>query len=1358
MPRRTDIHSILIIGSGPIVIGQGCEFDYSGVQACRALKEEGYRVVLINSNPATIMTDPEFADATYIEPITPEAVEKILAYEKAAGHPIDAVLPTLGGQTGLNTAMACYDRGVFTKYGVEMIGAKRDAIHRGEDRQVFKDLMIKIGLKVPASAVVHSLEEGRKAIEEIGLPLIIRPAFTLGGTGGGIAYNVEEFETIVQRGLDASPVTEVLIEQSVIGWKEYEMEVMRDKNDNAVIICSIENFDPMGVHTGDSITVAPIQTLSDKEYQRMRDASIAIIRAVGVETGGSNIQFGINPDNGEMIVIEMNPRVSRSSALASKATGYPIAKLAAKLAVGYTLDELPNYIASKRSKDGKSWDTHTSACFEPSIDYCVIKIPRWTFEKFPDADETLTTQMKSVGEAMAIGRTFKEALQKGIRSMEVKRFGFGLDKYDKWLNSRITGVPPVPPNQANSQTSTPTSAEHGRDARDTGKLPSSARNTSDDSDKTTQGESTDHEWPIPDGKLRRKLAVPSQGRMYYIRYAMKMGWTVEQIHELTNIDPWFLAQMKQLVDFEEELTSWVAYFLLAVGGFEVFGDDDGATKILRRAKEFGYSDVQLAEIWRVNPKQLRRFRQARGIRAVYKLVDTCAAEFEAATPYYYSTYETPYSVVGSASADAGSTSGGNSASAKADPTERTTDDGRLTTSEDEIRLTDRPKVIIIGGGPNRIGQGIEFDYCCVQAAFAMKELGLESVMINSNPETVSTDYDTSDLLFFEPLTHEDVLNVCERLNGGPFEAQYVRNFTSQAVPGAVLWNIDHGMNEEGDSRRVAILQVEVKPAWKDKPPTLVLHLLTSRLQLVCHEYDLGIHKLLSERDTEIADLVPHLDQQLWSEARSWVQRPPSKNLVKGVIVQFGGQTPLNLARGLMEAGVPILGTTVESLEVAGDREQFRTLLQELNLKQPENGIARSVAEAREIAKRIGYPVLVRPSFVLGGRAMEIVSDENQLNYYMANAVDASTIADAPILVDKFLDAATEVDVDCLADYDPRGEDAETRRHGDAVTIDTEDSVSPSPHHPITASSSGQAMIIGVMEHIEEAGIHSGDSACSLPPYSLPKEIVAELKHQTKELARALRVRGLMNVQYAIKDGEIYLIEVNPRASRTVPFVSKAQGQSFAKIAAKVMAGKSLKELGIVEPTPPRHMSVKEVVFPFSKFPGVDIILGPEMRSTGEVMGIDQDFPMAYAKAQIAAGTVLPTKGAVFISVRDGDKDGVVSAAKLLADIGFQLIATGGTHDALKAHGIPTQRVSKLAEGRPNIRDLIKNGKVQLIINTPTKKGPQTDEGKIRALAVLNKVPIVTTITGANAVARAIQAIQKQDWGVRPLQAYFASAR
>ncbi|HEX3356659.1 MAG TPA: carbamoyl-phosphate synthase large subunit, partial [Tepidisphaeraceae bacterium] len=1088
MPRRSDIHTILIIGSGPIVIGQGCEFDYSGVQACRALKEEGFRVVLVNSNPATIMTDPEFADATYVEPITPEAVEKILIREAASGHPIDALLPTLGGQTGLNTGMACFDQGILQKHNVKMIGADREAIFKGEDRQVFKDLMIKIGLKVPLSGVVHSMDDARKVLDELGLPLIIRPAFTLGGTGGGIAYNVEEFETIVQRGIDASPVNEVLIEQSVIGWKEFELEVMRDKNDNVVIICSIENIDPMGVHTGDSITVAPIQTLTDKEYQRMRDAAIAVIRAVGVETGGSNIQFAVNPDNGDMVVVEMNPRVSRSSALASKATGYPIAKIAAKLAVGYTLDELPNYITSLKRIPSNTqssvlrdqYERYTSACFEPTIDYCVIKIPRWTFEKFPDADETLTTQMKSVGEAMAIGRTFKEALQKGIRSMEVKRFGFGLDKNDKWLNAQSTG-----------------------------------------------GKS--EEWPIAEDTLRRKLAIPSQGRLYYVRYALKMGWTIEQVHQLTNIDPWFLAEMKQLVDFEDELWEfdqtkphW------RDPECEESNKAEHYIELIKRAKKLGYSDIQLAAIWQCDVKVFRNVR-AWFTKPVYKLVDTCAAEFEAATPYYYSTYETPFRILpspaGRGQGEGVSTIEAARSSAPAHPNPLPEGEGVRT--EDEIRLTDKPKILIIGGGPNRIGQGIEFDYCCVQAAFAMRELGIESVMVNSNPETVSTDYDTSDLLFFEPLTHEDILNICERLNGKPFS--------------------DAGSGE---------------------------------------------------------------------------------GLVKGVIVQFGGQTPLNLARGLSEAGVPIVGTTVDSLDVAGDREQFRELLKKLGLKQPQNGIARNVEEARKIATEIGYPVLVRPSFVLGGRAMEIVSDQEQLDHYMTHAVEAAS--GSTILVDKFLDAATEVDVDCLADYGSEGQGP--RGNGRE-----------------------QAIIIGVMEHIEEAGIHSGDSACSLPPYSLSKEIVAELKRQTRELAKALRVSGLMNVQYAIKDGEIYVIEVNPRASRTVPFVSKAHGIPWAKIAAKVMVGKTLDELGITEPPPPKHMSVKEVVFPFSKFPGVDVILGPEMRSTGEVMGIDENFALAFAKSQIAAGSALPTEGTVYISVRNADKEAILPIARQFADEGFDII-------------------------------------------------------------------------------------------------------
>ncbi|HRK29954.1 MAG TPA: carbamoyl-phosphate synthase large subunit [Tepidisphaeraceae bacterium] len=1221
MPKRTDIHSILIIGSGPIVIGQGCEFDYSGVQACRALREEGYRVVLMNSNPATIMTDPEFADATYIEPITPETVEKILVREKQQGTPVDALLPTLGGQTGLNTGMACWDKGILQKHGVQMIGADREAIYKGEDRQVFKDLMLRIGLNVPRSGVVHTMDEARKVLDEIGLPLIIRPAFTLGGTGGGIAYNVEEFEEIVTRGLDASPVTEVLIEQSVIGWKEFEMEVVRDRNDNCIIICSIENIDAMGVHTGDSITVAPIQTLTDKEYQRMRDASFAVIRAVGVETGGSNIQFAINPDNGDMVVVEMNPRVSRSSALASKATGYPIAKIAAKLAVGYTLDELPNPITS--TQDGR---LHTSACFEPTIDYVVVKIPRWTFEKFPDADETLTTQMKSVGEAMAIGRTFKEALQKGIRSMEVKRFGFGLDKNDKWLSAQSsTGFQPVLQSREKNGLETHATV-----------------------------------WPIPEETLRRKLAVPSQGRLYYVRYALKMGWSIEQIHELTHIDPWFLGQMKELTEFEGAPEEAANHWSLRDSRPEVFA------AVVRGAKEFGYSDVQLANLFGVLPGEVRKARQHAGVEPVFKLVDTCAAEFEASTPYYYSTYETPF------------------ASLIDEETKRQSDEVKgapgahslcsslrsSVSSEDEIRLTDKPKIVIIGGGPNRIGQGIEFDYCCVQAAFAVKELGFEAVMINSNPETVSTDYDTSDLLFFEPLTHEDVLNVCERVNGSQFNSDEATERRS-----------DEGKKESA-----------VKPS-----------------------------------------VAPSL------------RRSVASGLVKGVIVQLGGQTPLNLARGLHEAGVPLLGTSIDSLDRAGDREQFRNLLQKLGLKQPPNGIARTIDQARAIAKEIGYPVLVRPSFVLGGRAMEIVSDEEQLNHYMAHAVDASTIADAPILVDKFLDNADECDLDVIADYGAEG--TEQRDSGSSLRAPLSDASVPS----------STAIVIGVMEHIEEAGIHSGDSACVLPPYTFSKDIVAELKRQAKLLAKELRVCGLMNVQFAIKDGEIYVIEVNPRASRTVPFVGKATGIPWARIAAKIMAGKKLTELGYTQDPPdPKHVSVKEVVFPFSKFPGVDIILGPEMRSTGEVMGIDATFDLAFAKAQLAAGTDLPLKGAVYISVRNDDKELVRPIAQEFARLGFQIICTEGTRQWLAKHGIKAERVSKLAEGRPNISDLIKNGNVQLVINTPTRKGPATDEGKIRALCVANRVPIFTTLTAAEAAARAIGAMQKGGWDVKPLQAYHAS--
>ncbi len=1151
MPKRTDIKSILIIGSGPIVIGQGCEFDYSGTQACKALKEEGYRVVLVNSNPATIMTDPDMADRTYIEPLTVEAVAKIIEKERP-----DALLPTLGGQTGLNLSVALEDAGILKKFGVQMIGATREAIHRGEDRRKFKAIMESIGLKCPRSGLAYNMEQAKKVAEEVGLPCIIRASFTLGGTGSGVAWNMEEFEDIAQRGIDASMINEIQIDQSLIGWKEYELEVMRDRADNVVIVCSIENFDPMGVHTGDSITVAPAQTLTDKEYQRMRDGAIAVIRAIGVETGGSNIQFAINPANGDMVVVEMNPRVSRSSALASKATGFPIARIAAKLAVGYTLDELPNDITRR-----------TVACFEPSIDYVVVKIPRWTFEKFPDADETLTTQMKSVGEAMSIGRTFKEALQKGIRSMEVKRFGLGLDRIDKWWRRQVVELDVQP-------AATPSSlGDRGAFVTRTAALEQAAQ-----------------VWPIPEDRLIRKLSIPSQGRPYYIRYAFKMGYTLQRVHELTNIDPWFLSQMKELVDFEDNLFQARAHAAAFMAGKISTDDRHGFAALLRRAKEMGYSDVQLGTIWSLQPAEVRGIRKRLTIEPVYKLVDTCAAEFEAATPYYYSTYESPITRL---------------------------ENGRsMQQVDDEVRVTDRRKIIILGGGPNRIGQGIEFDYCCVQAAFACRDLNLESVMINSNPETVSTDYDTSNLLFFEPLTHEDVLNIVERLNGRPL-----------SQPGG---------------------------------------------------------------------------------------------LVQGVIVQFGGQTPLNLARGLKDAGVPIIGTAVESIEAAEDRDKFNRLIKSLGLKQPEGGIARSAEQARKVATEIGYPVLVRPSFVLGGRAMEIVSNETQLDYYIRHAVEVAE--DHPILIDRFLGDATEVDVDALGD-------------------------------------GSNYLVIGVMEHIEEAGIHSGDSACSLPPFSLPAEIVARIRENTLALAKALGVRGLMNVQFAIKDNEVYVLEVNPRASRTVPFVSKATGVAWARIAAQVMCGKTLPELGVSEEIiPQKHVAVKESVFPFSKFPGVDVILGPEMRSTGEVMGIDSSFPVAYAKSQMAAGGSLPASGTVYISVRDGDKKAIIESARKIAQAGFELISTSGTCAALNEAGVPCRKINKIQEGRPNIIDAIKNHQVQLLINTPTHKGPTTDEGRIRAAAVLHRIPIITTITGAEAAADAIVSLKHGDWTVKPIQDYYAEMK
>ncbi|MEQ1903991.1 MAG: carbamoyl-phosphate synthase large subunit [Pirellulaceae bacterium] len=1077
MPRRDDIKKILLIGSGPIVIGQACEFDYSGTQACKALREEGYEVVLVNSNPATIMTDPATAERTYIEPLTWRIVEKIIERERP-----DALLPTLGGQTALNLALDLEHHGVLKKYNVEMIGAKADVIDKAENRKRFQAAMAKIGLSTCRGRTVNTVEEARKVMEEVGLPAIVRPSFTMGGSGSAIAYNRGEFDTLVKRGLDQSPTTEVLIEESIIGWKEYEMEVMRDLDDNVVIICSIENFDPMGVHTGDSITVAPAQTLTDKEYQRMRDASIAVIREIGVETGGSNIQFACDPKSDRMIVIEMNPRVSRSSALASKATGFPIAKIAAKLAVGFRLWELPNDITRK-----------TKACFEPTIDYVVTKIPRFAFEKFPEADPTLMTQMKSVGETMAIGRSFKESFQKALRGLEVGSFGFGCDKKDLW------GSDAHPDNQS----------------------------------------------------IRSKLAIPNAERPWFIRYAMKSGMTIEEIYGLTNIDPWFLHQLRELVAIEERLR--------ACGSLQ-----NASTELLREAKRAGFSDRQLATIWNETDDNVRKHRIALGIRATFKSVDTCAAEFEAYTPYFYSTYE----------------------------------------SEDETppRQSGKKRIMILGGGPNRIGQGIEFDYCCCHASFALREMGIESIMVNSNPETVSTDYDTSDLLFFEPLTVEDVLNICDR----------------------------------------------VQP--------------------------------------------------------------------DGVIVQFGGQTPLNLARALADHGVKIIGTSVDTIEAAEDREKFQKLLHQLDLKQPANGIARTMSEARIVAESVGFPSLVRPSFVLGGRAMEICYDKTQFEKFVAAAFLVSQ--DAPVLIDRFLEDAIEVDVDCISD-------------GHHVTI------------------------AGVMEHIEEAGVHSGDSACCIPTHSLPKETVDEIREATVAMARRLRVIGLMNVQFAVKkeDGHfnVYVLEVNPRASRTVPFVAKATGMPVAAIAAKVMAGMKLIELDATTEIIPKAYSVKESVFPFRKFVGVDIVLGPEMRSTGEVMGISHSFPLAFAKSQLAAGVVLPTEGRIFISLAARHKDAASGLARRLTKMGFKIIATEGTARRLEADGIPVERVKKIIEGNPNLIDHLKNDSVALILNTPSGKGARTDEGRIRATAVQHGVPCITTIQAAEAAVAAMEALRNEDLEVQSLQ-------
>jgi carbamoyl-phosphate synthase large subunit len=1052
---------------------------------------------LVNSNPATIMTDPETADRTYLEPITWEIVAKIIERERP-----DALLPTLGGQTGLNTAMDLHRQGVLEKFEVELIGARAEVIDKAEDRQKFKDAMLDIGLKVPASGTARSLAEAQAVREQVGLPCVLRPSFTLGGSGGGIAYNREEFNELIARGLDLSPVHEVLIEQSVIGWKEFELEVMRDLADNVVIVCSIENLDPMGVHTGDSITVAPAQTLTDKEYQRMRDAAIRIIRAIGVETGGSNIQFAIDPDNGGMVVIEMNPRVSRSSALASKATGFPIAKIAAKLAVGYRLDELRNDITRE-----------TPACFEPTIDYVVTKVPRWTFEKFPDADPTLTTQMKSVGETMAIGRTFKESLQKALRGLETARFGMGCDHKDLW------GTPAQP----------------------------------------------------SDREIMAKLATPNAERIWYVRYAFKAGLTVDDIYQRTRIDRWFLQHVVEIVEMEETL--------LACPSLDAAPDD-----LLWQAKQFGFSDRQLAHIWHSSEMEVRRNRKARGIEAVYKLVDTCAAEFEAYTPYYYSTYERPVVSTGQMAA----------------------------LPEDETRSppAGKQRIMILGGGPNRIGQGIEFDYCCCQAAFALKAAGYQTVMVNSNPETVSTDYDTSDELFFEPLTAEDVLNICDRIN--PI----------------------------------------------------------------------------------------------------------------GLIVQFGGQTPLNLARALETAGAPIIGTSVDNIDRAEDRELFKDLIDKLGLRQPPNGTALDLQQALHAARVIDFPVLVRPSFVLGGRAMEICYDEESLARYVSQALEVSP--GKPILIDKFLEAAIEVDVDCLSD-------------------------------------GVRTIVGGVMQHIEEAGVHSGDSACVIPPHSLPAAVVNEIKRQSRALASELGVRGLMNVQFAVQglvDDEhgtpptVYVLEVNPRASRTVPFVAKATNVPLARYAALVMVGQTLDELGIRTEVVPKHFSVKESVFPFNKFPGVDIILGPEMRSTGEVMGIADTFPMAYAKSQLAASGPLPLEGTLFVSVADRDKKHIIPIARSLTTLGYRLLSTGGTGRALRAAGIAVEVIPKIQEGRPNLLDLMKNGVVALVINTPSGKGARTDEGKIRAGAVAHGVTCITTLAAAQAAVDACQALRQREFGVKPLQDWF----
>ena len=1075
MPKRTDLKSILLIGAGPIVIGQACEFDYSGTQALKALKEEGYRVILVNSNPATIMTDPEFADRTYIEPITTDVVEKIIAKERP-----DAVLPTLGGQTALNLAIDLAEKGILERYGVEMIGAKIDSIKKAEDRDLFKEAMRRIGLDLPRSGYARSMRDANRIQKRLSFPLIIRASRTLGGSGGNFAYGPDDFKEVVQHGLSISPVHEVLIEESVLGWKEFELEVMRDHKDNVVIICSIENFDAMGVHTGDSITVAPAQTLTDKEYQVMRDAALRVIREIGVDTGGSNIQFAVNPNDGRMVVIEMNPRVSRSSALASKATGFPIAKIAAKLAIGYTLDEIRNDITRE-----------TPACFEPTIDYVVVKIPRFTFEKFPQAKDLLTPQMKSVGEAMAIGRTFQESLQKAMRSLETGSFGF----------EAILDL-----------------SEAHREA----------------SLKT----------------VREKLKEPNAHRLWYLGDAYRLGMSTEEIYRLSAFDPWFLEKVREIIVAEGEL------------GANRGRLNEIEARQLRAWKQMGFADARIAKLLGSSEAEVRRIRKEKNIEAVFNSVDTCGAEFQAFTPYLYSTYE----------------------------------------GEDESKPTQRKKIMILGGGPNRIGQGIEFDYCCVHAAFALREEGYETIMVNCNPETVSTDYDTSDKLYFEPLTMEEVMNIVDR----------------------------------------------------EKPD--------------------------------------------------------------GLIVQFGGQTPLKLALPLERAGVPIIGTSPDSIDLAEDRERFAALLTKLGIKQPDNGIARGYDEAFKIAEGLGYPVLVRPSYVLGGRAMQIVYDGDALKDYMTHAVSASP--EHPVLIDKFLDDAIEIDVDALGD-------------------------------------GANYVVGGIMEHIERAGVHSGDSACSLPPKSIGQETQDEIRRHTVALAKALKVRGLMNVQFAVQRENVFVLEVNPRASRTVPFVSKAIGVPLAKLAARIMVGRTLEELGLTQEVLPKHISVKEAVFPFNKFPGVDTLLGPEMKSTGEVMGIDSSFGIAFAKAQLGGGMRLPKEGRVFISVRDEDKASVTPVAQKLHRAGFAIVATRGTAAYFEARGIPSETVNKVQEGSPHIGDQIKSGEVAMVINTPTDAHSQADSYYIRRCALDYQVPYFTTIAGAEAAAEGIEYLKERDFDVKALQDYNA---